>query len=279
MIDNSNLLAAWSDKPLALLPAAWAGLRVALENMGRDGWGAPSGRAVAVIPIYGPIAPRPGLVEWFSGSSTQRIRGDLRRALADKTVTGILFDVDSPGGSVDDITELSAEIFAARAKKPVTAVVNTLGASAAFWLASGAGRLLATPSAQLGGVGVWAAHVDLSGALDKAGERVTVIASNPRKVETLPFAPLSAEAQAYLQGEIDRYYGLFVRDLARNRNTTGAAVRAGFGAGRVMGPRAALEAGMIDGLATFDEAVRWAADPERQSARAQAEARLRFNLA
>ena len=83
----------------------------------RDEAGPRNGRQggqVAVIPIYGVIAHRTNLMTEMSGGSTvQSLRGMLRQALADPAVTGIVFDVDSPGGSVDGIPELAAEIRAA----------------------------------------------------------------------------------------------------------------------------------------------------------------------
>jgi ClpP class serine protease len=45
-----------------------------------------------------------------------------------------VIDVDSPGGTVAGVQELAAEMLAARGRKPVIAVANSLMASAAYWI-------------------------------------------------------------------------------------------------------------------------------------------------
>ena len=57
-----------------------------------------------------------------------------RRFLNDPEVRAIVLDIDSPGGSTYGVSELANEIMAARGKKPVLAVANSLAASAAFWI-------------------------------------------------------------------------------------------------------------------------------------------------
>jgi ClpP class serine protease len=87
---------------------------------------APEG-PVAVLPLYGPIVPRADLFSEVSGSASveaSRRRSGQRSRPTD--VKAILIDVDSPGGDVDLIPELAAEILAARGAKPIVAIANTL---------------------------------------------------------------------------------------------------------------------------------------------------------
>jgi ClpP class serine protease len=95
----------------------------------------------------------------------------------------------------------------------------------------------------------------LSKALEQDGIDVTVLSAGKYKTEQLPFGPLSAEAQAFLQGRVDDAYGQFVKDVARGRNVTPAAVRGGFGEGRALGAKDAKAAGLIDRIATMDETL------------------------
>ena len=83
----------------------------------------------------------------------------------------------------------------ARGTKPITAIANTLAASAAYWLATAADELVVTPSAEIGSIGVFAAHRDFSVALHNAGLKTTLISAGKYKVEANPFEPLSAEAR------------------------------------------------------------------------------------
>jgi membrane-bound ClpP family serine protease len=82
----------------------------------------------------------------------------------DPNVKAVVIDVDSPGGSVDGVAELFDQIYSARGSKPITAISNTLMASAAYWIGTAADELVVSPSGQVGSVGVYMVHDDFSKA-------------------------------------------------------------------------------------------------------------------
>lgn len=212
--------------------------------------------AVAVIPILGTIIPRGDLLMESSGAvSTQRIAAMLRQALADPQVGSIVFDVDSPGGSVQGVEELANEIHAARGQKPMTMVANHLMASAAYWIGAAADELVVSPSSEVGSIGVFAAHEDWSRALDAQGVTVNLIAEGKYKVEGNPYQPLTDEARAAIKARVSDYYTSFVKAVARGRGVGVDVVRDGFGEGRVVGAREAVKLGMADRVATLDDVI------------------------
>ena len=215
--------------------------------------------SIAVLPLYGVITQRGNMVDDVSGpgsTSTQQFTSALRTLLADDTVSQILIDIDSPGGSVYGVAELADEIQAARMQKPVVAIANSLAASAAYWIGSAASEFYVTPGGEVGSIGVWQAHQDFSKALDEAGIKTTLISAGTYKVEGNPYVPLDAEAQAFMQSRVDDYYGAFVKAVAKGRGISVAQVREGMGQGRVLGADAALEQKMVDGIGTFDEVLK-----------------------
>ena len=229
--------------------------------------------SVAVVPVYGVIHQRMDMMsEMSGGTSTEKLSATIKALVADPAIGAIVLNVDSPGGGVYGVGELAAEILAARDQKPIVAVANSLAASAAYWLASAAGELVVTPGGEVGSVGVYAAHVDLSQALEQAGESWTLISAGKHKVDGNPLGPLSPEARDYMQQRVDEYYGLFVSAVAKGRGTTPAAVRSGFGEGRMVGAQAALKAGMVDRVATLDETIARLVGKSRSAAAARAEA-------
>lgn len=216
------------------------------------------GRSVAVIPVLGPIVHRADMMtEMCGGTSVQRLRAGLRQALADPEIGGIVFDVDSPGGYADGIGELADEIRAARGRKPMAAVGNAMMASAAYWLGSQADEVLVTPGwAAIGSIGAYMAHVDQSEADVAEGVRTTYVFAGANKVEGNPHEPLSADARAYLQEQVDATYNLFVRAVARGRGVSVATVRSvGWGEGRTLTGERAVSVGMADRLGTLDDAI------------------------
>ena len=218
-----------------------------------------SGGGIAVLPLYGVITQRGNMIEDVSGPgsvSTQKFAAALRLALADESVSQILIDIDSPGGSVYGVAELADEIVAARAQKPIIAIANSLAASAAYWIGCSASEFYVTPGGEVGSIGVWQAHFDYSQALAAEGVTPTLISAGTYKVEGNPYAPLEPEAQAFMQSRVDDYFLAFSKAVAKGRGVPIAQVRNGMGQGRVLGADAAIEQNMVDGIVTLDEAIR-----------------------
>jgi signal peptide peptidase SppA len=212
---------------------------------------------IAVIPIIGPIQQRADMWSAYGFTvSVEDLQRALRAALADDSVGSIVFDIDSPGGDVSGIDEFAAEIFAARGRgKPMTAVANAWTASAAYYLASQADEIVVTPSGMVGSIGVITAHTDFSRMYDEAGITVTVLRTPAHKAEGGPYEPLSQDAQDYIQGQLDTYYGMFVAAVARGRGVSAATVRNDFGAGRMVMAEEAVKLGMADRVGTIDSVL------------------------
>jgi signal peptide peptidase SppA len=181
---------------------------------GRDG-------AVAVVPLYGVISPRMNLMSAMSGGTTaEGFVRSFRAALADPDVTGILIDVDSPGGNVQGITEAAAVVREARGRKPIVAIANHDAYSAAYWIASQADEVVVSPSGGVGSIGIIGGHQDISEAQAKAGVKTTLISAGKYKTEGNPYEPLGDEARAEMQRRADAFMAIFAGDVAKGRGTT-----------------------------------------------------------
>ena len=210
---------------------------------------------IAIIPITGVIAPRIHDVQGSStggpNTSAEGIAAKVNKAAGDSNVSGIIIDVDSPGGNVFGLSEAAAVIRAAAAQKPVVAVANHLAASAAYHLASAAGELVVSPSGEVGSIGVFAYHQDISAALEKRGVKPTLIKAGDHKAETHPAFPLSEDAAAYLQEAVDASYATMIDDIAKGRGVAAAKVREGFGRGRMVMAAEAVQLNMADRIGTL----------------------------
>jgi signal peptide peptidase SppA len=239
--------------------------------------------SVAVLPLRGVIANRMNMMSDISGGTSSEGFGRMfDAAMADDGVKAIILDVDSPGGVVSGTDELSSKIFAARGAKPIIAHVNPMAASAAYWIATSAEEMVLNPSAEVGSIGVMGIHDDVSAALEKLGVKKTLIKAGKYKGEAAPFQPLSEEAIAHRQSQVNAYYDKFVRAVARNRNVSLAAVKDGFGQGRMVMAEQAVAEGMADKIATLEETLARfgvAAEPARRPRRAFAIEREKRALA
>lgn len=229
-------------------------LKAAAANQGPRG--GRSGGAVAVLPVYGTIFPRASLFTLMSGgASVDMLRAAFREAMADDSVGSLVMEFDSPGGQVDGIEEFAAEIRAARGRKPIVAVANTLMASAAYYLASQADEIVASPSSLVGSIGVVYVHMEQSRKLDAEGITPTIIAIPKAKWEGNSMEPLGDEARAHLEQTAGDYYAQFVSAVAKGRGVSVETVRSGYGEGRVLTAKRALSAGMVDRVDTLDATI------------------------
>jgi signal peptide peptidase SppA len=217
------------------------------------------GGGIAVLPLYGAISQRMSSMDDIcgaGGTSTERFMQSFRYAMADDSVGGIIIDIDSPGGSVFGVADLYDEIMGARGTKPVYGFVNSLCASAAYWLGSACSQLFAVQGSMTGSIGVYTRHVDCSAAMEMEGVKAEFISAGTYKVEGNSFGPLSDEARAFTQSQINAYYAAFTQAVAKGRGVPVASVRGGMGQGRCLLPADALAEGMIDAVDTFDGVVK-----------------------
>jgi signal peptide peptidase SppA len=218
--------------------------------------GASQAQGVAVIPVYGVISQRMNLLTAMSGGTTvEGLTRAFRGALADPEIGAIIFDVDSPGGSVEGITELAAELREARGQKPMVAVANPTMASAAYWLAAQLDEVVASPSAQVGSVGIIGHHLETSKADEMAGKTYTVITAGDGKESSSSHVPLSDDGRAEMQQMADDFYSLFVGDVVAGRGVDRKVVTGEWKA-QVYTAKRAKTAGLVDRLDTLDATVR-----------------------
>lgn len=210
-----------------------------------------SGQGVGLIQISGTILHRS---RWWP-SATERLGIEFDRMVEDDGLDTIVLDIDSPGGTVYGVGELARKIHAARRKKRIIAVANALSASAAYWLGSAASELVVTPSGEVGSIGVYGVHLEFSRMLEADGITATVIRAGEHKAEGNPFEPLSPEAIAHMQAQMDTYYEAFVGAVARHRGVSTSRVLNDWGQGRTVLAEEAVELGMADRLATLEEVL------------------------
>jgi signal peptide peptidase SppA len=213
--------------------------------------------SVAVIPVYGVIAPRMNLMSEMSGGTTfEQLTSQLRAAVADKTIKTIVLDVNSPGGSVAGSPEFAAEVMKARAKKPIIAQAQYTMGSAAYQLSAACTEIVGSQTARIGGIGVFSMHNDLSAALEKLGVKRTYISAGGGKVDGNETGPPSEEFVARAQASVDAAYNAFVSSVVKGRGQgmTADRVKKEWQAHVYDAPEA-LKLGLIDAIATLDDTI------------------------
>lgn len=212
---------------------------------------------VAIISIEGVIAKRANLFMRISGGTSTQIAGQqFAQALADPNCKAIVLAIDSPGGTVDGTQALADQIFAARGKKPITAVADGIMASAAYWIGSAADKVYITGDTTItGSIGVITTHTDQSARDMQQGVRTTEIKAGKFKQMGSSGAPLGMAEKDFLQTMVDATYTVFLSAVSRNRDVDIETVKSDMAEGRVFLGRTAIDAGLVDGVATLDEVI------------------------
>jgi signal peptide peptidase SppA len=206
---------------------------------------------VAIIPVIGPIFPRANMFTNISGAtSIQTLAKDFTTALNDPEVESIVLNIDSPGGEVTGVSEFADMIYNARGDKPVTAYVYGLGASAAYWIASSASKIVISSTAEAGSIGVVSGYQDTREKDKKEGvtnfEIVSSYSPNKRP------DPATDAGKAQIQKIVDDLAIVFISDVARNRGVSTDKVIQDYGQGGVFIGRNAVASGMADSVGSFE---------------------------
>jgi signal peptide peptidase SppA len=204
--------------------------------------------STAVIAISGVLLKTvPGWIRFFGIEATgyDEIRSQIDEAVANKSVANIHLQVDSPGGMVAGVISTSDAIFNARQAKPVTATIEDLGASAAYWLVSQADSIDANRNTETGAIGVFAVLLDFSKQDEDKGIKVVVIRSGEHKGTGID--KVTDNQIAAIQEIIDAKADNFIDSIARGRGRASDEIRK-LATGQLWIAGAALELGLIDSV-------------------------------
>lgn len=197
------------------------------------------------------------LFDWATGYDY--IWQAFKRGCADYSIgqiKGIAFIVDSPGGMVAGCFDAVDRMVALKEDTgvPVRAFAHESAYSAAYAIATVADHIAVSRTGGVGSVGVVTGHMDVSGAMEKAGLKFTYIASDPSKVEGNPYEALSPGAKARIQARIDELYGIFVAAVARSRGLEESVIRNDLKAYTYTATQA-VSNGLADSIGSLEDAT------------------------
>ncbi len=200
----------WLILPDALLSMT-AVLRAALDRGGFPGHSTSQTSelisvedGIGVVSIHGPILRKPDLFArvFLGATDSEEIGSALQEASSRPDVKAVFLDIDSPGGTVLGTPELAAAVSSLNDHKPVYAFSSGLMCSAAYWIASQARAIYATPSAQVGSIGVVQTVVDDTAALENRGLKVEVFSVGKYKAMGAPGTTLTDDQREWIRSRL-----------------------------------------------------------------------------
>lgn len=209
---------------------------------------------IGVISIAGPLNNTDSWKnEYIGATGYPEIRAALVHAAQQDDVKAIVLDIKSGGGAVSGVTD-TAELVAMvdQKVKPVYAFSDGMIASAAYWLGSSARSVDIGKVTEAGSIGVLTVHQDLSKLFADMGVTMTVLRAGEYKALGNSYEPLSDKARAEIQRQLDQMYTVFVQHVADSRGVSYAVADEKMAQGRVFVGQAAVDAGLVDSVTSFD---------------------------
>jgi protease-4 len=216
-----------------------------MRSMGGDGKGLRLGSdTIAVIDVTGVIL------------SPETVDSELRKFGDDSSVKAIILHINSPGGGAAASQEIYHEVLRVRQEKhkKIIASIESVGASGAYYIATGCDKIYANDASVVGSIGVimeWTNYGDL---MRWAKLKNVIIHAGELKDAGDPSRDMTPKEQAYFQSLVDNMYTQFVHDVATGRHSSDEKIKP-LATGQVWTGQQSLPLGLIDKVGGYRVAL------------------------
>lgn len=214
-------------------------LRVKPSSLGLN-----KGPRVALVYASGPI--HTGESTFQSIGSTTLTRW-FRKIRKDKSIKGVVFRVDSPGGSAVASDIIRREIFLTKKEKPVVVSMSDVAGSGGYWISLASHRIIAQPQTLTGSIGVISGKINMITLYQKIGVTAEKLTFGRHADIFSTFHRLTLEERQLLKDQISQIYNQFLSLVAEARNKPKEEVQK-IAKGRVWTGAQALQLGLVDDL-------------------------------
>ena len=207
---------------------------------------------VGIVPIVGVIGKGLSPLEKMMGAvDVNDVSAAIDAFAANPEVEKVALQISSPGGTVTGVEELANKVR--NLGKPTLAYTDSEMCSAAYWIASAADKVTASPSSTVGSIGVYMAIPDYSEAAKMQGIKMVVIKSGKFKGAGIEGTSLDEGQMSNLQEGVDTIHAEFKEAVNMKRKM----VKAEAMEGQTFSGKQAAAQGLVTGLAdSFNDALR-----------------------
>jgi len=178
---------------------------------------------------------------------------DIEKAKLDKNIKGIMFVVNSPGGSVAPSVELAYAIKELKEIKPVVVYASGVIASGSYYASIWANKIIANPGSMVGSIGVIMQGVNAEELMSKIGVSTQTVKAGKFKESGTPTRKWTDFEEKQLQSVIDDTYNMFIGDVA-NARSLDIKNHTQFADAKIFTAKQAKEIGLVDEVATISYA-------------------------
>jgi len=198
-----------------------------------------------------------GTIEAGANASAAPIDAALRQAFAAHPA-GVILDVNSPGGSPVQASDINATLWRLRHRYPhipVYAVVQDLCASGCYYVVVATNKIYANPASLVGSIGVLMDGFGYTGIMRKIGVTRRLLTAGRNKDFLDPFSPLSRAHKVFAEKMLTQIHDQFIQAVKQGR---GARLKPhpGLFSGLIWTGARARDLGLIDGFGTVGTVAR-----------------------
>ncbi len=212
---------------------------------------------VAIVPLTGviTIGSSSSVFEASVVDST-KFSKLLKDISEENSIKAVVLEINSPGGSPVASDEIGEAVKKLRLNKTVVSVIREVGASGAYWIASGTEKIFANRMAITGSIGVIGSHLEFAGLLKDYNVTYRRLVSGKYKDLGTPYKEMSLEEQEIYQKVLDGIHTEFIDEVSRNRNLSEEKVRS-LATGMFYLGSEAKELGLVDEIGNKEDAIKY----------------------
>ena len=232
-----------------------------------------TGDHIAVLYAVGEIDGSSSFVSSEEGIDSEKLSETIHELMEDDNVKGLVFRVNSPGGSAFGSEQIWKAIMDFKAAgKPVAVSMGDYAASGGYYISCCADRIFAERTTITGSIGIFGMIPCASELIEnKLGVHMASVKTNENADMTPTYKKLTPAQKNAMQNMVNAGYELFTKRCADGRHVTQDSIKQ-IAEGRVWDALTAKQIGLVDEFGGIAEAVAWVAakakmdkDPKTQN--------------
>lgn len=234
---------------------------VSPDDLADDLEASASGDHIAVVYAVGEIDGSPSMGSTEEGINSDKLCETILKLKDDDNVKGMVFRVNSPGGSAFGSEQIWKAVMDFKAAgKPVAVSMGDYAASGGYYISCCADRIFAERTTITGSIGIFGMIPCASELIEnKLGVHMASVKTNENADMTGVYKKLTPAQTAALQNMINEGYELFTKRCADGRHVSQDSIKQ-IAEGRVWDGITAKQIGLVDEFGGIAEAVAWVAN-------------------
>ena len=198
-----------------------------------------------------------GVISSDGEANAEDINQALRAAFEDEGAKAVVLLINSPGGSPVQAGIVSDEMLRLKAiyKKPLYAVIEETGASAAYYIAASADDIFVDKASVVGSIGVLVDGFGFTDLMQKLGIERRLMTAGENKGFLDPFSETTPRQKAHVQRVLNQIHAQFIEVVRAGRGTRLQETEDTF-SGLFWTGEQAVELGLADQLGGLDYVAR-----------------------